>query len=55
VEAVARLLLDRGLAGAPVHEGDLSLVVCGLSCVRATRRQVWDEIFLVFLVKIYED
>lgn len=49
VEAVAHLLLDRRLAGAPVRAGELSLVVCGLSCVRATRHKVWAEIFKVFL------
>lgn len=49
VEAVARLLLDRGLAGVPVCAGEPSLVVCGLTCARASRRKVWAEIFRVFL------
>lgn len=49
VEAVARLLLDRGLAGVPVCAGEPSLVVCGLTCARASRHKVWAEIFKVFL------
>lgn len=65
VEAVAHLL-DRGLPGVPVHAGELSFVVCGLSCVRATRRKIWAEIFsfprdlptcreILVFYKIYED
>lgn len=49
VEAVARLLLARGLTGTPVHAGELSLAVCGLFALRAMRRKVWAEVFSVFL------
>lgn len=49
VEAVAHLLLARGLAGAPVHVGELSLVFCGLLALRAMRCKVWAEVFSVFL------
>lgn len=66
VEAVAHLLLDRGLPGVPVHSGELSFMVCGLSCVRAMRHKVWTEIFyfprdiptcrlILVFNKIYED
>lgn len=48
VEAVAHLLLDGGLAGAPVCAVGLSLTVCGLSCTIAMRCKVWAEIFKVF-------